>query len=104
MAAEEEGGTVLEHLRAIESKTGATPQVLLDAPVLPDACVELWGIFTELHACRNSGFGPAPITFADIDAFQRVSGIRLEPWELAAIRRADAAYLESYAERQGDGR
>lgn len=105
MAAEEEGGTVLEHLQALERKTGKTPQALLDAPVLPEACVELWDIFKELHACRGStGFGPACISYGDIDAFQRVTGVTLQPWELEAIRRADMAYLEAHAERQPDGR
>lgn len=103
MAAQEEGGTVLEHLQALERKTGKTPQALLDAPVLPEACVELWGIFKELHACRGCGFGPACITYGDIDAFQRVTGITLQRWELEAIRRADMAYLEAQAERAPHG-
>jgi hypothetical protein len=98
--AEEEGGTVLDHLRAIEEQTGQTPQMLLDAPHLPAGCEELWRVFSELHSCRgNSGFGPLRITYADIDAFQRVSGVMLQPWELDAIRRADAAYLTQWAER-----
>lgn len=100
MAAEEEGGTVLEHLQAIERQTGVTPQVLLDAPALPEGCEELWRIFAELHACRgNTGFGPSRITYADIDAFERVSGVKLQAWEREAIRRADQAYLEQVAER-----
>lgn len=100
MAAEEEGGTVLEHLQAIERQTGVTPQVLADAPHLPAGCEDVWRIFNELHACRgNNGFGPQRITYADIDAFQRVSGVVLQPWELAAVRKADAAYLTDWAER-----
>lgn len=56
-------------------------------------------MFSELHACRgNNGFGPSRITYADIDAFQRVSGVKLAPWELSAIRKADAAFLENWAE------
>jgi hypothetical protein len=58
-------------------------------------------IFGELHSCRGStGFGPMRITYTDIDAFQRVSGQVLLPWEREAIRRADNAYLTDYAERQ----
>lgn len=98
--AEEEGGTVLDHLRAVEQQTGQTPQMLLDAPRLPEGCEQLWPIFNELHSCRgNNGFGPVRITYGDIDAFQRVSGLRLQPWELAAVRRADQAYLNHWDER-----
>jgi hypothetical protein len=74
--------------------------MLVDAAALPAGCEELWRVFNELHACRgNYGFGPVRITYADIDAFQRVSGMRLHPWEIKAIRRADAAYLTQWAER-----
>jgi len=100
LAAEEEGGAVLEHLLAAQEQTGQTPQMLLDAPPLPAGCEELWQVFNELHACRgNFGFGPVRITYADIDSFQRVSGVTLQPWELSAIRKADAAYLRQWAER-----
>lgn len=100
LAAEEEGGTVLEHLRAVEKRTGQTPQMLLDAPACPPGCEDLWETFRELHACRgNTGFGPQRITYMDVDAFQRVSGVRLQRWELEAIRRADAAFLSDYAAR-----
>ncbi len=75
--------------------------MLLDAPRCPEGCSELWAIFRELHSCRgSSGFGPLKITFADLDAYQRVSGTRLAPWELDAIRRADNAFLKDWAERQ----
>lgn len=75
--------------------------MLLDAPALPEGCEELWRIFNELHRCRGSSFGgPLAITYLDIDAFQRVSCIKLAMWELAAIRRTDAAYLNDWAERQ----
>lgn len=95
MAAEEEGGTVLEHLQAMERQTGVTPQMLLDAPPLPAGCEELWRIFSELHSCRGEGLnGSQRITYADIHAFEQVNGLKLRAWELDAIRRADAAYLQ----------
>lgn len=91
---------MLEHLQAIERQTGRTPQMLLDAPRLPEGCEELWRIFTELHSCRgNAGMGPQRITYSDIDAFQRVTGTVLQPWEREAIHKADAAYLTDWAER-----
>jgi hypothetical protein len=97
---EEDGEPLINHLLAIQERSGQTPQALLDAPVCPAGCEELWRVFSELHSCRGStGFGPMRITYTDIDAFQRVSGTALQPWERDAIRSADAAYLNDYAER-----
>lgn len=82
---------------AVQQQTGVTPQMLLDAPALPEGCESLWDAFRELHACRGSG--PQRITYLDIDAYQRVNGVRFAPWQLDAIRQADAAFLTDYAER-----
>lgn len=95
---------MIDHLLQAERMTGRTPQVLLGAPSCPAGCEELWRIFGELHSCRgNSGFGPTRITYTDLDAFQRVSGTTLKPWELEAIRRADAAYLADWHARNKPG-
>ena len=91
----------IEHLRAVEERTGITPKALRDAPQCPKGCEELWRVFNELHSCRGSnGWGPNRITYGDIDAFQRVTGIRLKSWELEAIRKADRAYLNDWTGRQ----
>lgn len=77
------------------------PAMLANAPKLPDGCEQLWADFVSLHDCRGStGFGPMRVTFADLDAWQRVTGNKLQAWEIDAIRRADNAYLADYAERQ----
>lgn len=74
--------------------------MLFDAPVLPHGLEELWAVFLELHTCRGStGMGPQRITYMDVDAFQRVSGVSLKAWERDAIRRADQAYLDDWHER-----
>jgi hypothetical protein len=92
---------LIEHLRSAERQTGRTPEALLAAPPCPQGCEDLWRIFNELHSCRgSSGFGPLRIGYADLDSFQRVTGTTLAPWEIDAIRRADRAYLEDWAERQ----
>jgi hypothetical protein len=75
--------------------------MLLDAPKCPAACEDLWRIFMELHASRSSnGFGPSRITFSEIDAFQRVTGVRLKAWEVEAIRRVDRAFVADWIARQ----
>lgn len=75
--------------------------MLLDRPLCPSGCEPLWQIFKELHASRgNNGFGPMRLTFAELDAFQRVTGMRLKPWEIDALRRADRVFINDWQSRQ----
>ena len=88
-----------EHLQTAYERSGIIPEALALASAVPEGCEQLWSDFMALHLSRGStGFGPARIAFADIDAFERVNRVKLDPWELDAIRRADNAYLVHYAE------
>lgn len=81
---------------SIQRQTGKTPAALANAPTLPVDLGQLWADFVDLHASRGStGFGPARILFSDIYAWMRVTGNRLAAWELAAIRKADDAFMAS---------
>jgi hypothetical protein len=56
--------------------------------------------FDELHRTRsNSGFGQNPISYAEIDAWSRLTNIELTPLEVSAIMRLDSAYLNIQAEQ-----
>lgn len=69
------------------------------APPLPPEAVHLWQAFRSLDAARgNNGFGPLPISFVDMDAWQRVMQYQLDPWEVEAVRMIDNAYLAVEAE------
>lgn len=75
------------------------PDKLANAPVLPEGCEETWNTFVALRSsCPSAGMGPGVISFADLDAYQRVTGDRLEPWQIGAIMAADRAYLNVAAE------
>lgn len=97
-AVQEGGSTLRQHLAGMWERSGVEPRLLADAPALPVELEPLWQDFTELHASRaQTGFGPLRITFAEIEAFQRVRGGKFLPWQIDAIRRADAAYISSRA-------
>lgn len=99
MTLQEDGKTLREHLESYERQSGRRHPILAEAPELPPGCGSLWGDFMSLHTTRGSnGFGPARISFSDIDAYQRIRRVTLEPWEIDAIRRADAAYIAHHAE------
>lgn len=95
---------MLEHLAAVWERTGTEPARLRDAPDLPVDMTWLWADFLQLHNSRGStGYGPAPITFTDLAAWQSVTGLRLRPWQIDAIRRADNAFFASLPKPKGKG-
>ena len=65
-------------------------------PQLPEFGVRVWDTFKELHATRHwRELGPAAITYTELDAYMRALDSPLEPWEVAALRKLDNAYLEA---------
>lgn len=85
-----------EHLANYQKQTGKVHPRMAQAVELPDGCEQLWSDFLDLHASRGSnGFGPSRITFVDIDAWERVNRLKLRPWQIDAIRKADIAFLAS---------
>lgn len=96
---EVDGKSLRDHLESWGRQMGQVHPMLANAQSLPAGCDQLWADFMALHNSRSfTGFGPARITFTDIDAFQRVQGVRLPAWQIDAIRRADNAYLTHHAE------
>jgi hypothetical protein len=74
--------------------SGVLPEELESAPVLPDLAVHVWKWFLELSRGRDAGFAANPLKYSEIEAWCRLSGTRLEPWEIRAICRLDMAYFE----------
>lgn len=94
-----DGKPLRDHLESWGDQTGRVHHRLAEAPRLPFGCEQLWKDFLDLHSARAStGFGPARISYTDLDAFQRVNNVRLSAWQIEAIRKADNAYLNHYAE------
>ena len=88
-----------QHLETAWKVTGIMPDKLANAPVLPEGCEDTWATFVQLRSsCPSAGMGPGSISYSEFDAYQRVTGERLEPWQLDAIRAADRAYLQVIAE------
>ena len=70
------------------------PDEFAALPKMPTSLNHLWAYFLELHRRRKSnGFGPVPLQYVDIEAWGRLTRIKLDLWELQAILEADDAYL-----------
>jgi hypothetical protein len=53
-----------------------------------------------LHRRRGgNGYGPNPISFADINGWQHAMQYPLRPWEVEAVTLIDDAYLAIDAEK-----
>ena len=66
----------------------------LDLPELPESIRGLWDVFLELHMARTPGaMGMGPLTYHDLDAYQRVTSLELTPWEVQTILCVDRAAL-----------
>lgn len=65
---------------------------------IPECVQALWSTFVQLSATRRTGMGPSAITLTDIEAWCRLSGVRLSPWELDTLLAVDAAMLKSATE------
>ncbi|UXN64407.1 hypothetical protein N8E89_00510 [Phyllobacterium sp. A18/5-2] len=62
-------------------------------PEAPDYTDYIWDWFVKLHNTRQMGFSANPISFLEIEAFCRMTGAIIDPWELSVIRRIDQAVL-----------
>lgn len=73
----------------------------LALPPFPEALRYLWTAFVRIRR-RNAGngFGATPVTWADLDAYSRLSGMRLLPWEIEIIEQLDDALLASLREQE----
>ncbi len=72
-------------------------------PVVPDAGRGLWGIFTQLSGARGfHQYGPNPISFAEIEAWARLTRTPLQPHHVQIIKAMDAAFLEHFALTKGE--
>jgi hypothetical protein len=101
---QEDGQPLIAHLRFVQQKTGRVDEMIANAPPLPDGLQPLWGTFLELHDSRGStGWGPMRITYADMDAFCRVTGAALKPWEIEVIRKTDGLWLSEFAPKPKGG-
>ena len=78
---------LLERTRKPERR--AELKALLETPPLPPELEHVWAAFCRLHARRRSGFSAEPISWSDLDAFIRLTGARLVPFEVQLIEMLD---------------
>jgi hypothetical protein len=70
-------------------------------PPFPLHDAYLFAIFQELNASRSSnGFGYNPLSYTEIDAYRRMTGQMLNPWQVKMLMRIDQIFLAASAKGQ----
>lgn len=58
------------------------------------SCPYLFNFLIQAGAASQSGMGQVPLSWQDLECWQKQHGITLNPWELSIIRRASTVYVE----------
>tara|TARA_R110000868_G_scaffold150541_11_gene373805 strand:+ start:460 stop:777 length:318 start_codon:yes stop_codon:yes gene_type:complete len=75
----------------------------LEVPPFPDGVGYLWEWFMDLSRSRPStGFGPAGITYSEIQAWAALKRVNVAAWEVDILRALDAVFLGCIAEVRAD--
>lgn len=72
------------------------------SPPFPEELGYLWQIYLRLSARRSVGWGRSPLSWADIDAFCRLTGTRLVPWEIKIIEMLDDLSFKDVKKEEGE--
>lgn len=70
-------------------------------PAFPQALEHVWLSFMDLAGTRDVGLSLGPITFAEIDAFRRLTQADLSAWDVRLIRRLDTAVRTVMSPKKG---
>jgi hypothetical protein len=97
-----DGATLREHLQAVARQIRKMPPELaeLTAVRCPVLLQYLWQAFLELSSARGStGFGPAPLSFLEIESWSRLTHRTLTGWQINVLKQLDSVYLSKQAEQ-----
>jgi hypothetical protein len=67
--------------------------------LLPEVAVIIECYLSLRIGSAGNGWGPTPITWETIDAYSRVTRMRLDNWVLNLIRMVDSIYLRAAREK-----
>ena len=76
----------------------------IEPPMPPNPLPHVLRWFTEMGISEAAGMGSAPLSWVTIDAWQRITGTRLSPWEARLIRSLSVAYLAESREAEDENR
>jgi hypothetical protein len=95
-----DGQPLRAHLLAAAAAGSAPDARLRHQP--PAAATALWHAWLQLASSRPASMGdPLAVPLSEIDAWQRLNGIDMNPWELDTIIAMDRAAVAVLGSKQG---
>jgi hypothetical protein len=90
------GATRRQHLLGAWRNSGRRPDAL-DTPAPPDALAYLFDWFLDLAVARSAGMSePAPIAWAELQAWAQLHGRVLRPWQAQLLRTLDRLWIDTW--------
>lgn len=88
-----DGAPLRVHLQRLRQATGRVDAQLAESlRPLPAGVAPLWDVFAALSATRvPAADGMGPITCVEMEAWQRLHGVALTPWEAETLLAMDRA-------------
>ena len=88
-----DGAALAVHLQRLRAATGRVDSDLAESlRPLPRAVAHLWEAFVQLSATRTpAADGMGPITCLELEAWARLQGVALTPWEADTLLAMDRA-------------
>jgi len=69
-------------------------------PEVPYGGEFVWDLFWNLrNGIGGNGFSPSPISYLELQAYIQVTGLRLSPFMVDAVRYMDAKYMEQIGKK-----
>ena len=85
-------GTLREHYQALAKRGRTEYAAKVEGPGLPASLRPLWTMYQEVSEGRSAGgMGPSVLTWADLLAWQTVTGATVDGWEAGTLFAMDAA-------------
>ena len=103
-------GDMLTHAEQYAAQTGqdlggVLARFGLEEPEIPEGFEVVWEWFWELASGRgHTGFAWLPLSWTEMDAWARMSGVDLQPWLAGIFRAMDRAWLAEAARQQKKGK
>lgn len=93
-----DGASLRTHLQRA-AETGRIDDRLFNE--CPRECLPVWTAYVQIARSRAAGFGATGISLQEIEAWQRLYGVRLTAWELDTIIELDAVFMKRASKKKG---
>lgn len=67
----------------------------------PKEGLSVWLTFVQVGRSRPAGFGASAVSLQEVEAWQRLFGVRLTAWELETIIELDAVFVGRAHKKKG---